>query len=66
MARPLYVWRLDELKDKATIRVSDTGAHLKIEEYAFRLWLHDGVVKIQELQDNGSWLLVEEYPAKTS
>lgn len=66
MARPLFVWRLDELTTKATIRVSDNGAELKIEKPTYRLWLHDGAVKIQDLQDNGSWLTVEEYPAKTS
>ena len=66
MARPNFVWRLDELKGKRTIRVSDTGAELKIEDVNFRLWLHDGIVKEQERQDGDSWKTVHSYPAKLS
>lgn len=66
MTRPIFVWRLDELTSVCTIRTSSTGAELKREDAHHRLWLHDGIVKEQELQDDGSWLTIHRYPAKTS
>lgn len=66
MARPIFVWRLDELNETPTIRTSDTGAELKREDADHRLWLHDGLVKEQERQYDGCWKTINTYPAKTT
>lgn len=72
MARPIFVWRLDELKPKATIR-EEAHAELKVETPEYRVWLvparggatHDGTVQVDEKNEHGRWVLAEEYVAKT-
>lgn len=64
MARPIFVWRLDELKPKGTLRTAEDGRELKVDDPAYRVWLNFGVVEVEERQDNGSWRLAEQYRAK--
>lgn len=52
MARPIFVWRLDELQPKHTIRESANGAELKIQTDGYRIWLNFGVVEVEEKQEN--------------
>lgn len=64
MARPIYIWRLDELEDKETLRVATDGSELKIHTEAYQVWLAYGRVIVEDKQDDGTWRIVEQYEAK--
>lgn len=64
MARPVYIWRLDELENKRTLRVNADGSQLKILTETYRVWLNYGMVDVEEKQEDGSWRSVERYKAK--
>lgn len=64
MARPNFVWRLDDLKGKETLRTAADGSELKIEAETYRLWLNNSLVLTEEKQEDGSWEIVETREAK--
>lgn len=72
MARPPYVWRLDELQDGKTLHTSsDETMELKVAGDTYRVWLvqrPDGpYVRVEELVDSPAglqWNLAEIYKAE--
>lgn len=63
MARPIYVWRLDELRGKTTIRITG-GAELKIEDANYRLWLRGDIIIEEERGQGDAWCEIVRKQAK--
>ena len=66
MGRPIYIYRLAELKTLTPMRASDTET-LRIAQPTFRVWLSrdETTIRIEEKSPNtDTWRDVETYPAR--
>lgn len=80
MGRPLYIYRLNEIRHlpvintRVTVQPDTPGGEppfvsftLRIAEPTYQVWLSgdEQTIRIKELNpDNGKWRVVEEYPAR--
>jgi hypothetical protein len=66
MGRPIYIWRLADLKATPPLKVTDSES-LRIAKPTYQVWLSKDettVRVVEKAHDSDTWHEVENYPAR--